>query len=110
MLTDRKDPMPTDPGKDGPGVTLATIGVVLLPILCCGLPLLIAAGMLGVAGSVLGNAWLIGATGAALLGLVVWRVRVRASGSGDDACCPPERPARDTSHRPYESPDGYQER
>lgn len=87
--------MSTPPGKDGPGGALATVGVVLLPLLCCGLPLLLVAGGAGAIGSVLGNPWLIGGAVAVLIGVVVWRVR-RASGSDGDACCPPESPRHDT--------------
>lgn len=96
--------MSMPPDKDGPRTALTTIGVVLLPVLCCGLPVLIAAGALGATGSVLGSPWLIGGAVAVLLGVVMWRVR-RASGSGDDACCPPDPPGYDTTGRSFEAED-----
>lgn len=54
--------MSTDPDHDGKRAALTTGALVLLPVLCCGLPLLIAAGALAGLGSVLGNPWVIGAT------------------------------------------------
>ncbi|HEY3480031.1 hypothetical protein [Amycolatopsis echigonensis] len=47
--------MPTNPGLNRTRAVVAAVGIVLLPLLCCGLPLLIAAGALGAIGSVLGN-------------------------------------------------------
>ncbi|MQB02519.1 MAG: hypothetical protein GEU78_20335 [Actinobacteria bacterium] len=54
---------------------LSTGALLLLPALCCGLPLLIAAGALGTIGSVLGNPWVIGAAGVVVLGFVASRIR-----------------------------------
>jgi hypothetical protein len=71
----------TDPGQDGGHSALATIGVLLLPVLCCGLPLLIAVGALGGVGSVLGNPWMIAAAVLLALAVVAWRVRHRAGRS-----------------------------
>lgn len=58
-------------GRSGQG-WLATVGLVLLSVLCCGLPLLVAAGAVG---SVLRGPLVIGAGLLVLLGLVVWAVR-----------------------------------
>lgn len=102
--------MTTNPGKDGPRGTLATIGIVLLPILCCGVPVLVFAGGLGTVGSVLGSPYLIGGAVAVLLGVVVWRVRRHATGSADDACCTPESALDSTSERTSEHPSYPQER
>lgn len=70
--------------------TLTTLGLVSLPILCCGLPLLIAAGAFGALGSVLGNPWLIGAATLALIAVIVRRVRGEPAHPPDpDNCCAP---------------------
>jgi hypothetical protein len=75
----------------------AALGLMLLPILCCGLPLLIAAGGLGVIGSVLRNPLVIGAAVLILVGLVVWAVRRRTAGSAD--ACAPKEPSREDGPR-----------
>lgn len=88
--------MSTNPGKDGGLGTLATIGIVALPVLCCALPVLIAAGALGAVGSVLGNPWVIGtglAIALAVVAIPLRRRADRAAGAADNACCPPEPPA-----------------
>ncbi|GAA1640728.1 hypothetical protein GCM10009700_29360 [Brevibacterium sanguinis] len=68
---------------------LAVGGFVLLHVLCCGLPLLIAAGALGAAGSFLGNPWVILAAvalaGAGLL-MALRRRRPGVSGEMEDCC------------------------
>lgn len=74
---------------DGPS-PLATAGLLLLPVLCCGLPLLIASGVLGGLGAALGNPWIIAAA-AVVVGVVAWRVR-RHSTPSDADCCPPSEP------------------
>ncbi|HKN97612.1 MAG TPA: hypothetical protein VJX10_10880 [Pseudonocardiaceae bacterium] len=56
---------------------LAIGAVLLLPALCCGLPLLIAGGALAGIGSVLGSPWVIGAGVALVAGVVGWRIRRR---------------------------------
>lgn len=58
---------------DGPS-PLATAGLLLLPVLCCGLPLLIAGGAPGGLGAVLGNPWIIAAA-AVVVGVVAFRMR-----------------------------------
>lgn len=80
--------------------SLRSATIILLPILCCGLPLLIAGGALGGIGAVIGNPWVIGAAAALVVGVVATRVRRRGGGSAraaDDSCCSPELPARDES-------------
>lgn len=94
--------MSTKPDPGGRNSLLATIGVIALPLLCCGLPLLIAAGGLGVLGSLLGNPWVIGAAAVAALGALGWRLRPRPA-PGADSCCPPEPSARD--HRDEFAPE-----
>jgi hypothetical protein len=79
--------MSREPGDRGDRSWVAALGLMLLPILCCALPLLIAAGGLGVIGSVLRNPLVIGAAVLILVGLVGWAVRRRAAGSAD-ACAP----------------------
>jgi hypothetical protein len=66
----------TDPERDGRTSTPAVLGLLLIPVLCCGvLPLLIVGGALAGLGSVLGNPWMIGAAVALVVGVVLWRVR-----------------------------------
>jgi O-antigen/teichoic acid export membrane protein len=72
----------------GQGGRLLT-GFVVLNILCCGLPLLIAAGAFTGAGAALGSAALVavGATAAAVAVLfAVWRAR-GGRGAVDGDCC-----------------------
>jgi len=93
---------------DGPAgcgdtrTTLATLGLVLLPLACCGLPVLIAAGALGAAGSLLGSPCVIGSAVLVAAGGAAWLLRRHTSnspaaianrrtarGQGED-CCPPD--------------------
>jgi hypothetical protein len=72
----------SEPGS-GRLPTPAAVGLVLLPVLCCALPMLIAAGGLGVLGAVLRNPWVVGAAVLLGIGLVGrWSARRR----GDDCC------------------------
>jgi hypothetical protein len=88
--------MSTNPDRDGKRTALATGALLLLPALCCGLPLLIGGGALAGLGSVLGNPWVIGTAIALLIAVVVWRTRRHARGarSSDSACCASEPPTR----------------
>lgn len=83
--------MPASSDDDRWG-SLGSTALILLPVLCCGLPLLIAAGALGGLGAALGNPWVVGA-GALLAALVVWRFGRRAPGTAGQDCCasPPLR-------------------
>jgi hypothetical protein len=93
----------TGSGRDSRRTALAAAAFLLVPILCCGLPVLIAAGTLGAVGSVLGNPWAIGAAVALLIGLLAWRLRRRPPPSAnqpDSGCCPPEPPTRRTGEDP----------
>lgn len=88
---------------DGPGLR-ATVGMVLLLVLCCALPVLIVSGALGLLGSVVGNPWLIGAVALALGTLAALaRRRGGSARSGDSACCPPAPSGRNES-RPSDHP------
>lgn len=88
--------MSTTPKSQSSFTHLAVGGFVLLHVLCCGLPLLIAAAGLGGVGGVsfaAGNVgWAAGA-GALALGLVIWYIRRRGVGTGGEGadCCGPER-------------------
>lgn len=66
-------------GRKGNRGRLAALGLVLLPILCCGLPFLVAAGGLGLIGSVLRNPYVMGAGLLILLGLVAWAIHRRVT-------------------------------
>ncbi|NUP25308.1 MAG: hypothetical protein HOQ44_01200 [Nocardia sp.] len=104
--------MPTDPDRDGKHGALAIGALLLVPALCCGLPLLIAGGLLAGLGSVLGNPWVIGAAVALVVAVVVWRVRrhARATRSAASACCAPEPPGGERSSGPAtESPTRHQQ-
>lgn len=99
--------MSTDPDHDGKRAALTTGALVLLPVLCCGLPLLIAAGALAGLGSVLGNPWVIGATVVLLVGVVLWQVHRRTGSAAayvGRGCCAPESPTQDQSRSTTESP------
>ncbi len=61
-------------------------GFVVLHVLCCGLPLLIAAGAFTGAGALLGNGALVTAGLLAVLGAVAVAVR-RSRRPADDDCC-----------------------
>lgn len=99
--------MPTHPGRESKRVVLAAIGIALLSLLCCGLPLLITAGALGAVGSVLGNPWVIVGAIVLVLGVIVWRVPRFARTTRDDQCCaPPAAHSGPTAHRRAES-DGH---
>ncbi|MCP3757049.1 hypothetical protein [Streptomyces sp. TBY4] len=79
------------PGRNnepsGAGTAAAGLGIALLMIACCALPVLIAGGVLAGIGGALGNPWLI----AAVVVLVAAGITaiVRRRRSGRDACCPP---------------------
>ncbi|SFB62788.1 hypothetical protein SAMN05216266_13163 [Amycolatopsis marina] len=99
--------MPTSPDHEGQRTARATGAVVLLSVLCCGLPLLIAGGALAGLGSALGNPWVIGAGVALLVGVLVWRLRRHtdtSTPSGDPGCRPPQQPARDQPRQSTQSP------
>lgn len=89
-------------GRDDTRSTLATVGLLLLPLACCGLPVLIAAGVLGGAGAMLGNPWVIGAAMLVAAGGAAWLLRRHTSKSSAavtirraprrqaEDCCPPD--------------------
>ncbi len=76
------------------------VGVVLLHLLCCGLPLLLAAGALGGVGAVLSatasnntlwdSAVLLLAAGTAVLAALAWGLRRVRRRREDGDCCAPE--------------------
>ena len=90
--------MSTDPkGRTAPTV-LATLGIVWLPLLCCGLPLLLgvgAAGALGAIGTALDSPWVISAAVVLVAGVLMWALRGRrtAGSQPKDDCCAPPSPA-----------------
>ncbi|GAA3710704.1 hypothetical protein ABZ628_21715 [Streptomyces diastaticus] len=72
---------------DRPGMDAAPgIGIVLLMIACCALPVLILSGALAGIGAWLGNPWVIAA--AVVLAVAAVTVLVRRRAHRDD-CCPP---------------------
>lgn len=72
-------------GDTGFGVVAA-----VAMIACCGLPLLLSAGVLAGAGALLRSALLVGLGLAALIGLVIWASRRARS----DAACDTDTPVR----------------
>ncbi|MPZ62161.1 MAG: hypothetical protein GEU93_12875 [Propionibacteriales bacterium] len=69
-------PSERDDGSRGGGLRAGAL--FILPVLCCALPLLIAAGAFGVAaGWLLGNLWMIGAAVLLVVGVLLWRGRRR---------------------------------
>lgn len=109
--------MPTThrpPGRNnepsGASTAAAGIGIALLMIACCALPVLIAGGTLAGIGGLLGNPWLIAA--AVVLVAAAITAIVRRRRLGRDACRPPtespQTPAdQDRPHFPAdrEGPD-----
>lgn len=83
--------MPTTSKDQGNRTAVAVGGFFLLHVLCCGLPLLIAAGALGAAGSILANPWVIAAAVFLAAGALVWALQRRRKGSSGDTkdCCAP---------------------
>jgi hypothetical protein len=71
-------------------------GFVVLHVLCCGLPLLIAAGAFTGFGAVFGNGLLL-AVGAALLAVAVAAAVRRARRGSEARCCPSSARPRDFS-------------
>jgi len=74
------------------GVLLSTAGVVLMALLCCGVPvLLIATGVFGAAGAAIGSSWMPATAGIVAVGLLLWILRRQSTGrtrtAGD--CCAP---------------------
>lgn len=67
---------------------LGTAGMMLLPVLCCAAPFLLAGGALAGLGGVLLSPWLLAPAAVLLAGGLAWRLRRRSTGSGD-SCCPP---------------------
>ena len=90
--------MSTEPKSRTAPTVLVALGIVLLPLLCCGIPLLIgvgAAGALGATGVALGNLWMIFAAILLVAGVLVWALRGRrtAGSRPKDDCCAPPSPA-----------------
>jgi len=78
--------MPTHSRRNPDGAVGTGIGLVLLLLLCCG-PVLIASGALAGIGAWLGNPWVIAAAVLSALGAVTLAIRRRARRRA--ACCPP---------------------
>lgn len=71
--------MSRQPDRDNRRAVLVTCAMLLAPIVCCGLPLLIAGGALAGIGSLLNSAWLVGPAVIilAVAAVIAWRVRRR---------------------------------
>ena len=94
--------MSTNPGSESKRTALAAAGFLLVPIVCCGLPVLIAAGALGAVGSVLGNPWVIGTAVVVVLAAVT-----RFAGASPDTAPPETTRAARPCHPPATSPIGH---
>jgi hypothetical protein len=90
--------MSSHPDRQGKYTALTTGAALLLPALCCGLPLLIASGTLAGLGSALGHPWVIAPAAILLMGAVVGLLRRRAR------CCSPQPPSPAQSHPPLAQP------
>lgn len=102
--------MSTTPKSQSSFTHLAVGGFVILHVLCCGLPLLIAAGVLGGVGSAslaAGYEWWVAGAGVLAVGLVIWFIRRRRADTGGDGtdCCPPYRQPLPRGEYGQESPD-----
>ena len=82
------------PARTSFSTIVATVGILLLPVLCCAVLLLIGAGTLGLAGTLgiigaaVGNPWVITVAFALVIGLVGWFLRRRRTAAAKkDACC-----------------------
>ncbi|MHB1172835.1 MAG: hypothetical protein ACYCZY_10165 [Lacisediminihabitans sp.] len=78
--------MSGDPAGKNTTTILATVGILLLPVLCCGLPLLIAAGAFGALGAVLGSPWVIAVAVVLVAGLVGCEYHAPSAGQAGDGC------------------------
>ncbi|HEX5402690.1 MAG TPA: hypothetical protein VFX16_10355 [Pseudonocardiaceae bacterium] len=67
--------MPRQPDRDGGNTVVASCALLLVPVVCCGLPLLVASGTLAGVGSWLHSIWLAAIAIAllAIAGLIAWR-------------------------------------
>lgn len=84
--------MPTNPPRQpGHGGPLAIAGAVLLMVLCCAGPALLAGGAISLLGAVLLSRWVIGA-GALITVAAAAHIVARRAGTGTrgDDCCPGE--------------------
>jgi hypothetical protein len=80
--------MPGSPGPQRRRNAVAVLGLLLLPLACCGLPVLIAAGALGGLGAALGSPWLIGTAAVLIVAGVTRLIRRRVVGRHN--CRPPD--------------------
>lgn len=71
------------------GVLLSSVGVVMVALVCCGVPALTGAGVFAAAGAMAGNLWLIAA---AALAAGVLLLQVQRRGSPGTDCCARSRP------------------
>lgn len=70
---------------------LAAVGVVLVAVLCCAGPVLLAGGTLSGIGAALRSPWLIGAGALLLVAGVIFAAVRRKQGRFDgDSCCQPQ--------------------
>lgn len=99
----------SEPRGPSPAGILATLGAVVVAVLCCAGPALLAGGALSGIGGVLRNPWLIGVGALILAAAVIYTLRQRAARRRDsDACCPP--PPRYPEHRSAQPQDGTEKR
>lgn len=89
--------MSTDPSQQNKRTALAVGAVLVLPVLCCALPLLIAAGLAGF-GTVLGNLWVIGAAVALLVGALFFSVECGSCGPTAQALAQAQQTGGETAN------------
>ncbi|MEU4360359.1 hypothetical protein [Promicromonospora sp. NPDC023987] len=106
-MSDDKQPQPRRPADSGPPAALVAAGAVLLAVVCCAGPVLLAAGALGALGAWLANPWMIGAGITVLMGAVAWTMQRRSrnragtgTGSSSADCCDPDQLRRPNLPQP----------
>lgn len=102
--------MDSKPHKEGTGAAPVAGGAFLAALACCALPLLVAAGGLGVVGTVAGSGWVIGVAVLLAASGAVWLLRRHGAGSNGDDCCAPEPSGRGESGQTPTHPTPTQER
>lgn len=80
------NPRVPEPGRSGSGTAVAGLGAVLMVIICCAGPTLLAASALGALGNLISSPWAIAAAAAVLAAIITATVRHHTR---RNSCCPP---------------------
>jgi hypothetical protein len=90
---------PNTDNRRGPDSRFAACALLLVPALCCAVPLLIATGALATLAAILTNPWVIGIVGVALA-VAAWRIAARRMRPSSDARAPKPHPGNDAAITP----------